>query len=83
VAALVEVEPHQMAAVTRGALTSTSQVNVEWLALAGLATGGAVVDSYQLEWDAGSGGVAWESLQGGPASNAFSLLTSHIVTAGI
>jgi len=79
-AALVEVEPHQMAAVARGTSTSTSQVHVEWLALAGLATGGAAVDSYHLEWDAASGGAAWESLQGGPEPGDYSLLTSHTVS---
>jgi hypothetical protein len=61
-AALLEVEPQQMAAPTRGALTSTSQVHVEWAALTAPANGGASIDSYHLEWDSGSGGTAWDSL---------------------
>jgi hypothetical protein len=44
-----------MAQVIRGALTSTSQIEVSWTALAGTNTGGATIDSYMIEWDAGAG----------------------------
>jgi hypothetical protein len=82
-AALVEVPPHEMAPVLRGALTTTAQVQVAWQALTGAATGGANVDSYLLEWDAGSAGAGWDSLQGGPAAPDYSLATTHTVSAGI
>jgi len=43
-------------------------------------TGGAAIESYWLEWDAGSAGAGWYDLQGGPGD--YSLLTSHTVSAG-
>jgi hypothetical protein len=83
-AARIQVEPHQVAQPTRGSATSVSQIEVVWTALTGDATGGSPVDSYHLQWDAGSGaGGGWYDLQGGPDSASYSLLSSHIVSTGV
>jgi hypothetical protein len=82
-AAAVEVEPHALAAVTRGSTTSTSQVHADWVAPTGVATGGSAVDSLHLQWDFGTAGVHWYDLQGGPTAADYSLLTTHTVTTGV
>lgn len=51
-----------MATPTRGGATSVSQVQVEWIALSGDETGGNTVDSYNVQWDAGSSGAGWYDL---------------------
>ena len=51
-----------MRPVTRGVSTSTTAMNVEWLAVE--ETGGAFIDSYNLQWDDGTEGVNWFDLKG-------------------
>lgn len=80
-AALVEVKPLQMATPTRGASTTTTQIQVTWTVLSGLATGGATIDSYQLEWDGGTPG-SWSVIQGGPNAAAYSTALTHTVGGG-
>ena len=82
-AATIQVEPHQMASPTRGELTTVNQVEVVWVALSGLATGGSTIDSYHLQWDFATSGGSWYDLQGGPDSVDYSLLTSHLAVADI
>ena len=82
-AAVLEDVPHQLPAPSRGAATSVSQVEAEWAALVGEQTGGNAIESYQLQWDAGSTGAAWYDLQGGPTAAEYSLLTSHSVSTGV
>jgi hypothetical protein len=75
--------PHQIGIPTRGDATTIAQIEAEWTALTGDETGGSAVDSYQLQWDAGSAGAAWYDLQGGPSSTDYSLLTSYTATSGV
>jgi hypothetical protein len=46
-----------MGAPRRGSGTSTTQIEVEWDALVAPDNGGSAISSYQLLWDAGSGGT--------------------------
>jgi hypothetical protein len=58
-----------MAAPTRLAQTSETQLHIGWTALTTHEeTGGAVVSSYGLEWDAGSSEANWYELTGMTAS---------------
>jgi hypothetical protein len=87
-AAVLEDVPHQLPAPSRGLATSVSQVEAEWAALIGDQTGGNTIESYQLQWDAGSTGAGWYDLQGGggppgPTAAEYSLLTSHTVSTGV
>jgi len=51
-----------MRSPSRGVATSTTKMNIEWLPVE--ETGGAAIDSYNLQWDDGSEGVNWFDLQG-------------------
>ena len=51
-----------MAAPTRGLATSTTQIQVDYVALTGIDTGGASIDSYYIVWDYGTAGVQWYDL---------------------
>jgi len=55
--------PSQMAAITRNALTSTSQVVIDWTALSSSpSNGGSAITSYGVQWDQGTG--VWIELIG-------------------
>lgn len=55
----VKTEPTKMAAPVRGSGTTTSLLQLTWVALSTSAdTGGATVTSYNVQWDAGTGGVS-------------------------
>jgi hypothetical protein len=72
-----------MAEPTRGSGTSISAIQVRWVELAGDQTGGAPIDSYMLEWDAGAGaGTAMQPLVGGPAPADYSLATEYTTPPG-
>jgi len=60
----IQTEPAKMIAPTRGILTSTSKIYVDWLALVGDSTGSSAIDSYHLQWDKGSDEATWYSLVG-------------------
>jgi hypothetical protein len=70
IGARIQTAPVRMAAPTRGALTSESQLHIQWTELTTHAeTGGAEVTSYYLEWDKGSydavaGTRSWYDLVG-------------------
>jgi hypothetical protein len=68
----------QMAAPTRGALTSISQIVVDWAALVAPTNGDSAIDSYHLTWDRGTG--TWTDLVG-ISSNYLQL--SYTVGTGI
>jgi hypothetical protein len=53
-----------MNAPTRGAQTTEGQIELFWNALTGVNTGGIQIDSYNLQWDAGSNGATWYDLVG-------------------
>ena len=53
-----------MSQVSRGPATSTTQIEAEWSALTGHETGGATIDSYHLQWDAGTDQATWYDLIG-------------------
>jgi hypothetical protein len=76
--AQVREAPSQMAAPTRGALTSISQIVVDWAALVAPNNGDSAIDSYHLTWDQGSG--TWTDLVG--ISSNYVLL-SYTVGTGI
>ncbi len=63
-----------------GDATSTTSIAVSFSALSfGQATGGAVIDSYHLRWDQGTGSLSDLVGQDGAAS----LLTSYVVSSGV
>lgn len=66
-----------MAQPSRGTTTSTTQILVDWIALAAPQNGDSAVLSYSLEWDAGNFGTNFISLVGAVAN---SLATSFVVT---
>ena len=72
--ATIQTEPEQMAVPTRGATTLTS-IGVNWVALTGDSTGGATIDSYELQNDDGTGSASWYTLQG--AEGSLSTALSH------
>lgn len=76
--AQVREKPSQMAIPTRGALTSISQIVVDWAALAAPNNGDSAIDSYHLTWDQGSG--TWTDLVG--ISSNYVLL-SYTVGTGL
>lgn len=70
-----------MGANTRGSSTTETQIEVLWSALT--ATDdlrGAAIQSYHLQWDAGTTGVTWSDLTGF-AMNF--LRTNFVVTSGL
>jgi hypothetical protein len=61
----VLTEPLQMDAPTRGSGTTPSLLQLEWTPPATDATrGGATITSYNIQWDAGTGGLEWYHLLG-------------------
>jgi len=76
--AQVREKPSQMSIPTRGALTSISQIVVDWAALAAPNNGDSAIDSYHLTWDQGSG--TWTDLVG--ISSNYVLL-SYTVGTGL
>jgi hypothetical protein len=75
--ARIQTEPSQMAAPVMGSATSTTQLEVDFTALATAAErGGAAIDSYHLEWDEGTG--TWADVAG--QDGAYQLLTTHVIT---
>ena len=70
-----------MAAVTRGT-SDLTQIQVNWIASTGDATGGSAIDSYELEYDDGttaSGSATWTALQG--ATGSYSTLTTYTLSS--
>jgi hypothetical protein len=78
--ALIETEPTQMPAPTRGGDTSTDRLQVQWNSLSSPDDGYSVVTTYALYWDAGTGGTTFTALVG-VASDY--LLTSYLVTTDV
>lgn len=70
-----------MSPVTRGSQTSESQIEVFWSALTGTSTGGSSIDTYNLQWDAGSNGASWNDIHGQTGSESLAL--TYIQTSGI
>jgi hypothetical protein len=63
-----------------GSDTTTTQLAVDFVALtSGADTGGSTIDSYNLQWDQGTG--AWVDLFG--EDGAYQLLTTYTVTSGV
>ena len=78
-----------MSKVVRGSATSTTQIEAIWTQLTGHETGGTPIDSYNLQWDAGTNEVSWYDLIGeegdidiGVPDN-FYLGTSHIFSTDV
>lgn len=59
-----------MTAVTRGSATSETQIEVNWSALTGTDTGGSSIDTYNLQWDAGTNGATWTDIHGALGSES-------------
>ena len=58
----VETVPVQMAAPSLGTTFSLTSLEVTWAALTGADTGGSAIDSYHLQYDAGTS--TWTDLIG-------------------
>jgi hypothetical protein len=46
----------------RGSQTNESSLQITWVQLTGIHTGGAAIDSYNVKWDSGNG--TWVNLVG-------------------
>ena len=69
--------PDQMSSPIRDALTTVSQIVVDWTPLSSPSNGNSPITSYLLEWDDGTSGASWYDLVGGsPLSTA----TTYTVT---
>lgn len=62
--ALIQVEPIKMSPPTRNSQTTTGKLVVDWLSLDVSDSGYATVNSFNLEWDAGTAGETWTELVG-------------------
>jgi hypothetical protein len=79
--AIIVTVPHQMAAPVRDdAGTTISYIKVTWTTLSEPENGMTPVLSYNLEWDAGSGGLTWTELVG---ESTDYLLDYYTVSAGV
>eukprot|EP00347_Sterkiella_histriomuscorum_P011727 403371340 len=80
----VQKAPGQVQPLKRGALTSPSQIVVNWDELQTIdATGGSPITSYNLQWDAGSNGLNWFSISGlSPANTALTYILTSSLTIG-
>lgn len=81
----VETVPVTMATPTKGSATSASQVQVDWTAITDLTsdsggTDSTVIQSYNLQWDAGTNGGTWTDLLG---VSPLSTVTTYTVSSGI
>jgi hypothetical protein len=82
--ALVEYPPIQMTAPTSGLNTNEQQIEVDWTALTGSATGGATITSYNLQYDSGSNGVSWSDVVGAiPTFTGLSTVLSSQIAPGV
>lgn len=62
---LVQTIPPKPSAPTRGGLTSTTQIDVEWSLLStNSETGGSTITSYNLIYDAGTANATWSEVIG-------------------
>lgn len=62
-----------MAIPTRGSATNETQLQVNYLALTGDSTGGATIDSYNLQYDNNTNGATWYDLIGQDGAYATAL----------
>lgn len=77
----LETVPVTMGAVSSGSSTDDTQIEVSWSALSTDAdTGGSAITSYQIQWDSGTAGVTYTTLQG---LSPYSTLTSYTVNSGL
>ena len=77
----VTTPPQQMAPPTRdSAITSTTQIKVDWLALGAPQNGMTSILSYHLQWDAGSNGAVQNELVG---ESTDYLGTTYTVSSGV
>jgi hypothetical protein len=61
----VATEPTQMSQPIRDPTTTISLLKLSWTALSSAAeTGGAIITSYDVQWDGGTSGANWYHLQG-------------------
>mmetsp|Transcript_29134 Transcript_29134/g.28192 ORF Transcript_29134/g.28192 Transcript_29134/m.28192 type:complete len:232 (-) Transcript_29134:211-906(-) len=68
---------------TRGSLTSTSQIEVDWSTLSSPEDGYSSILSYHLQWDEGSAGVSWYDLVGATVdSTADTYIVTSTITGG-
>lgn len=76
----IQTEPKAMTAPTRNTATSTVQIVVDWVAPTGINSGRSAIVNYELQWDYGTSGAAWQSLTG--VSGPF-LFTSYQVSTSV
>ena len=83
VGALIQTRPKQMAPPTRGSSTNTGSLQVFWTALVGDQTGGAPIDSYNLQWDQGTNAQSWYDLTGDGVNFPYSTATTGVFSTGV
>lgn len=72
-----------MTAPTRGSNTNTNQLQVFWVGLIGDQTGGATIDSYNLQWDQGTNAQTWYDLTGDGVTYPFSIAMTGVFTSNV
>lgn len=81
--ATVKTEPSApTVAVTSGASTSTSQIEVQWTALTGDATGQDPITNYEIYWDAGTNEASYVLIVNSTSSETFSATVTTGVSSG-
>ncbi len=84
IGALVIAKPHVMDMPTLGTDISLTQLEIVWQALTGTGTGGAPIDSYEVQYDANTNGLTWTPLQGEDGNYALLLsVTVGSLTSGL
>ena len=82
--AVIETEPNQMQAPTKGASTNQQQVEVMWTAFSDSESAGlAEITSYHVQWDKATSGAEWFDIVGlDPAFLGLSLIQTLEVLGG-
>lgn len=79
----ISTEPFVVSPPTRGIKTSTSALQINWIALEGNLTGGVPIDSYNLQWDRGTNNEDWFDLIGDGLNNPYTTQLSAYISADV
>jgi hypothetical protein len=81
--ATIMTVPVAMGTAIEDGLTSSTQIVLTWAALVTTVDiGGTEITSYEVSWDAGSGGSSWTALRGYSSPDTSTTFTTTSVTAG-
>lgn len=81
--ATIMTVPVAMGTAIEDGLTSSTQIVLTWAALVTTVDiGGTEITSYEVSWDAGTGGSSWTALRGYSSPDTSTTFTTTSVTAG-